>query len=341
MRGMFRMFLVALCALAAVPATTAADPPRHAAAPVYDAFYTFGDSLADTGNVWLMTRMLQFMPPLPPSESPNRTYFEGRFSNGPVGFERLWDLLRSEQRAPSQPLRPFLSLGTVPRKGAVDFSFGGSGSGVVSETPGGFLVPGLKGQVEIFLSQHKGRLSPRALFAIVTGSNDYLRTPPATPADPAMVVQDIVDAVEQLHARGARSVIVLNLIDLGSVPLVAGDPVLSAALSQLSDAHNTLLAGALAQLAATRPSLDLVIVDLPDVLATLPSTMNLSTPAIDLMFPAPWTPYPLSLCLFVEPATCPDVPTFDVGPDYFYWDVVHPTSTLHQALAEYLYERLR
>jgi len=77
------------------------------------------------------------------------------------------------------------------------------------------------------------------------------------------------------------------------------------------------------------------------VLATLPSTMNLTTPAIDVMFPTPWTPYPLSLCLFVDPSTCPDVPTFGAGADNFYCDVVHPTSTLHQALAEYLYERLR
>jgi phospholipase/lecithinase/hemolysin len=54
---------------------------------------------------------------------------------------------------------------------------------------------------------------------------------------------------------------------------------------------------------------------------------------------------PTSACLFVQPSTCPDVPgvladgTFP-RPALLFWDVVHPTTDAHQALAAYIYEQL-
>lgn len=46
-------------------------PPRaHAETPVYEAFYAFGDSLADNGNDFLTTKALRANPAVPPSSRP-------------------------------------------------------------------------------------------------------------------------------------------------------------------------------------------------------------------------------------------------------------------------------
>src|SRR5262245_21659311 len=58
-------------------------------------FFVFGDSISDTGNDLILSSALGAQPALPPSFSPNRTYFNGRFTNGPVAVEYLWGLLNS------------------------------------------------------------------------------------------------------------------------------------------------------------------------------------------------------------------------------------------------------
>ncbi len=349
--------LTALVAAIALPGLAAAQPPPHAAPPAhaahppgapklgpphaapYDLFVTFGDSLADTGNLFAMTQGLGFQPAVPPSRTPHRTYFEGRFSNGPVAFEYLWNAIRGG----NNPLTPVLRLGSVPRKGGVDFSFGGSSSGFVSQTPGseGFFVPGLRGQVELYLALKRGAVPKRTLAAIVTGSNDYLTTPPTPPASPPDVVANIVAAIERLHAAGVNTIVVLNLSDLGAVPLVSAQPPEQrAGLTALSTAHNVLLAHALEDLSARRPKLRLVPVDVNEVIAGVPGGMNFDVPAVDTLV-AGWPyPFPASACLFVDATTCPDVPTLDVGDAFFFWDAVHPTTAVHGGLAGYLLPRL-
>ncbi len=342
------VFLAAL----AVPGLAVSQPPPHAARPPhaahppapphkapYDLFVTFGDSLADTGNLLAMTEGLGITPAVPPSRTPHRTYFEGRFSNGPVAFEYLWDAIRGR----NDPLRPVLRLGTVPRKGAVDFAFGGSASGFISQTPGpaGLYVPGLRGQVELYLALKRGAVPRRTLAAIVTGSNDYLTTPPTPPASPPIVVANIVAAIERLHAAGVNTIVVLNLSDLGMLPLVSTQPPEQrAGLTALSTAHNVLLAHALEDLAARRPNLHLVPVDVNEVIGSVGGGMNFDIPAVETLVTGWPYPFPASACLFVDPSTCPEVPTLDVGDAFFFWDAVHPTTAVHGGLAGFLLPRL-
>ncbi len=90
-------------------------------------------------------------PPVPPSTSPHRTYFEGRFSNGYVGFEYLWHRLTGHEPGSRLALKPFLAAPLIQQRAcAVDFAFGGTGTPYLDQTPGGFWSPGLKGQVELF-----------------------------------------------------------------------------------------------------------------------------------------------------------------------------------------------
>src|SRR5690606_5229590 len=122
------------------------------------------------------------------------------------------------------------------------------------------------------------------LAAIATGSNDYLTTPPTPPASPPDVVANIVAAIERLHGAGVNTIVVLNLSDLGAVPLVSTQPPEQrAALTALSTAHNVLLAHALEDLAARHPTLRLVPVDVNEVIGSVPGGMNFDVPAVDTL----------------------------------------------------------
>jgi phospholipase/lecithinase/hemolysin len=321
MKTLQRVLVVvaSVLALTIAPVISEAQPPR------IDSFFVFGDSLSDTGNLWLLTKAVGQDPAVPPSESPHMTYFQGRFSNGPLAFEYLWDLISSK---PRDDVKPFLATLKVPQRGAVSFAFGASGTGFLEPVPGPLFVPGLNGQVELFGAALKGRRAPRrALYAVFTGANDYL-SPSDEPLAPSVVVENIVNAVQRLYALGARHVMVLNLPDLGLIPLVPAE--LKPTLSQVTVVHNLLLAEALNAVAASLPDLRLIPVDVFTFTQTLAADADLN----------PALPYPAAICLFTDPASCTDVPTFDVDPSFFFWDAEHPTTATHGALGAFLYSRL-
>ncbi len=329
----FGLVVAVLCVLGTIPGSIAAEKKGF----IPDAFYAFGDSLRDNGNAFIAYAAVG--KPLP-----NGTYFQNRFSNGPVGFEYLWQLLSGHAPGTAGSLRPFLSAPQLGATGAVNFAFGGTGTPYLDQTPGGLFGPGLKGQVELFRAVLRGRRPSRnALYAIVTGANDYSPSPFNQPMEPADVVENIVDAVSRLHEIGARHIVVLNLPDLGLLPANAANPGPATAVSML---HNALLADALNALSAKRRNLNLVQIDLQEVFPLLPPTMNPFVPALDFMFP-PGTlppPYPadfhMSGCIFIDPASCLPVPTFDVGNQFLFWDSVHPTTAAHRVLGEYIHARL-
>src|SRR5687767_2237710 len=79
--------LIVLFIVFLVPSIAAAQIPQ------FDSFYVFGDSLVDNGNILIQTTAMRMEPPVPPSATPHRTYFEGRFSNGYTAAEFLWERL--------------------------------------------------------------------------------------------------------------------------------------------------------------------------------------------------------------------------------------------------------
>ncbi len=79
--------LLACLSIAALVLGTAAQ--ANGQAP-FDEIIVFGDSLSDTGNVFISFGA----PPSPP-------YFDGRFSNGPVTIERVADRLGLPAPSPS------------------------------------------------------------------------------------------------------------------------------------------------------------------------------------------------------------------------------------------------
>jgi phospholipase/lecithinase/hemolysin len=49
----------------------------------------------------------------------------------------------------------------------------------------------------------------------------------------------------------------------------------------------------------------------------------------------------MSLGLFIDPATCADVPTFQTNSQFLFWDVAHPTTDGHRVRGQYLYDELQ
>ena len=299
-------------------------------APPFDGLIGFGDSLMDNGNIFVQSRLLGADPLIPPPGA----YFEGRFSDGPVGLEYLWETLRIENPSLVAGVQPFMKTLRVRQGGALNFAFGGTGTPVVDLTPAGTSAPGLKGQVELFRLALLGRkASSNTLYVISTGANDYRNDPFNVPMAPAAVVRNIEDAIVSLYRLGARHVMVLDLPDLGLIPGNGGDPAATA----ISIEHNTKLYAMLGKLQKRFPSLHLVTVKLNPLFLNLLNTM-------------PGGPFPAlgalvsegaATCLFFDPASCPTVPyLFDLNLGFLFWDVVHPTTEAHRHLGELMHTEL-
>src|SRR5262245_43645004 len=76
--------------------------------PPFTSFYAFGDSLVDNGNDFILTQRVGQNPAVPPSISPHRAYDDGRFSNGPVAFEYLWQLVSGAAPDSRESVMPWL-----------------------------------------------------------------------------------------------------------------------------------------------------------------------------------------------------------------------------------------
>lgn len=301
--------------------------PASAQTPRFNAMYVFGDSLSDVGNDLILSKLFGENPAVPPSESPHRTYFQGRFSNGPVAFEYLWRLIKQN---PSAKVKPSFGLALPSQNGAISYAFGGATAGFSTTTPGGFPVPGLLGQVEAFRFGLFGRKPPlRSLFALWIGPNDYAV---AVPAAPNAVVGNIKLAIQRLYQAGGRQFIVLNMPNLGLTPIAQAQR-LGDVFAGLSQFHNVLLAQAASELSASLPGIRITSIDVFALEQSVFGSTYGSIPALRFLAPGSES------CLLLNPASCPDVPLTLTEP-YYYWDVEHPTTYIHGILGQAMYDAL-
>lgn len=312
--------------------------PVSWASPKNDTIYIFGDSLSDTGNDIILTKAQRIFPAIPPSESPHRTYYNGRFSNGPVSVEYLWRLLKSNNNA---VLIPFLSKKGLTLDGGINFAFGGSTSGYFNQTPGKFFVPGALGQVELFRAALKGKKARAdALYVVWTGANDYVL---GTTKQPAEVVANITKTIETLFSLGARNFLVPNLPDLGLAPIVQAEGE-GPEFSHLTEEHNALLDGALNTMSTRLHGAKIILVDIYTITQTLLSTGSGTLPPSQPVIIAPPALEAISggtgavSCLFADPTTCPDINIPTNLPPFYFWDILHPTTFIHRYYGQAMFD---
>lgn len=189
---------------------------------LFSQMYVFGDSLSDNGNTFAATGGL--IPPSPP-------YFNGRASNGPVWVETL---------------APALGLVDNPSNNR---AFTGALSGNLNTQNLAFPqlppLPGLQGSVNDFVAANPAA-DPNGLYVVWAGANDYLS---GRETNPAVVVNNLTTAVNNLAAVGARNFILPNLPDLGNTPRAREQTAAAQQrLTLLANGHNSALTGAIANL---------------------------------------------------------------------------------------------
>jgi phospholipase/lecithinase/hemolysin len=249
-----------------------------AATSSYDAIYVFGDSYCDVGNIFLATG----------GAEPVAPYYNGRFSNGPIWIEHVAGGL-------GLPMTPYLAGGT-------NYAFGGAFATAPQPIPGG-TIPSVPQQVELYLSLHKGRADPNALYVIEGGGNDILD---ATGGSPDALGFKIATALAEsellLRRAGAKHFVIPNLFNVGLLPAGQANAAFDLAASVATNKYlNGLLA--LEQLIEGIHILRLDVFSLLNSVETDPTHYgftNVTTPCLTTV-------------------VCSD-------PDHtFFWDTHHPT----------------
>jgi phospholipase/lecithinase/hemolysin len=270
-----------------------------AIAQTYTGLYVFGDSLSDTGNVYRVTGNL--FPPSPP-------YFDGRLADGPLWVE----FLAQQLGLPFDPLRNFAFVSAT------------SGATNTAPIPG---LPGLQQEFQLFRATNPV-VDSGALYTVLVGNNDYLGGGETNPAIP---VNNVVGFVRSLADLGARNILVSNLPDLGRIPLVNQDPILSGGLTTLTTTHNLLLGQQLDLLRQERPELTLISLDLASLLnqaVQSPSTFGFTNVT--------------DACLPFSPGLqlVPDGPPCSNPTTFLFWDRIHVTSAAHQQIASTAFQAI-
>lgn len=175
----------------------------------YDTIVCFGDSLSDTGNVYNLSKSL--WPPSP--------YYLGRFSNGPIWFDKLAIANR------------------------VNYAYGGATTDnqlVPGETAVGISVPGVRQQIALY--KNRTNLTSvnfdRTIYAIWAGGNDYYYSNLTVNA--SAVVNSLINGVNDLIAIGAKDFVLINQSPLQAYPAIASRNI-SQFLNGTTILHNYLL----------------------------------------------------------------------------------------------------
>ncbi|MBD1807889.1 SGNH/GDSL hydrolase family protein [Microcoleus sp. FACHB-SPT15] len=277
--------------------------PLRASAASFSNLYVFGDSLSDQGNVFNATGGA--IPPSPP-------YFDGRFSNGLVWVDYLVQDLGLE-------VNPF--VGNIDPTEGINFAFGGATTGVENtisltfpQVPG---LPGLQQQISFFTNTVPAA-DPNALYIVWAGANDYSPTDGTFIPfqDPDTTIANLSQAVTSLANVGAKNIMVVNLPDLGRLPISLNTPD-SERLTTLTESHNAALED-LSQ--SFDSSINLILFDVNESVEQVFATPQ------EFGFTNVTTP-----CLFVQ--SCVINP--DVQNQYLFWDERHPTTAAHQLVGDF------
>jgi phospholipase/lecithinase/hemolysin len=281
-------------------------PAAHASG--VDAIYAFGDSLSDTGNIFILTGGAL---PLPP-------YVGGQFTNGNVWLQDFASDIGMG------PVAPSLAGGT-------DYAYGGAETAVTSfnTAPAQTDLLGPTGQLAQFSATHP-TADPNALYTIWIGSNDLIGilgsspTPSQAATDLGLVAGNVDTAINALAGAGAKNFLILTVPDLGKIPEALGEgPVAAAAASALAATFDTTLVGgggaipSLATLAAL-DSVDISVLNTYSLLDSLASNpmygfTNVTIPC--------YTGTDYGFSDTGDPGTVCATPN-----QYLFWDELHPTA---------------
>ena len=294
----------------ALLATAAMLLPMTAAhAQTYSRLVSFGDSLSDNGNLYLATSGTQ--PPAP---------YNKRFTN---------DLVWAEYLAGS--MQGFFTA-TSYTSGNFNSAFGGARTDAAVVNP-----PGTSTQIASFLAHH-GTFGANDVVSMWAGANDIFQAVPGAAGNPSTAASvmtgvsvtaatNVATQVGTLAGAGAKTILVMNLPDLGQTPQFTSSASASALGTVSATAFNTALSAGLNTVAGQATGTNIVQVDIQSAFSAIianPSAFGISNAT--------------QACITVTSCVTGGA---SVQNTYLFFDGVHPTSTGHKLVAamaaQYLY----
>ena len=240
------------------------------------------------------------------TDAANAQYWEGRYSNGPVWVEYLAE-----------------DLGLT---GPVASNLGGTNYAVGGATTSDVVV-----QVNSYLSGHI--VDTGALYILDGGGNDAVDYSTQTfNFDGAEAAgQAMVSAVNTLVSGNAKNIMVMSVPQLGLTPAaelgVAMDAIESTDVARqwAADANEVIVAG-LNAIATANPDVTILYLDtfsLMEQVAADPAAYGITNMTNPAFSGIPYT----------FPGTVVDDPS-----GYFFYDLIHPTTTVHNMVGDFAYE---
>ena len=260
--------------------------------------YLFGDSLSDVGNANIASSGLL----------PDKNYYKGRFSNGPI----YPDLLANKLSTPMKASRSFGS----------NYAFAGARSIDVNA------------QVSNYKHNVDDQADPAALYVIWSGANDLLDIlqNPDSNSSIADAIAFIENAIRKLSAIGAQHIVVLNQINMSHLPrIVKLDqlvPGKTAEAAQLSNQFNSALVMMLDNLETTDniKTLRLDVFTLFEEIIANPENYSFTN-----VSEACYQKDENSIELSGMEIICSN------SNSYLFWDSLHPTTAGHAIIANNMY----
>ena len=264
--------------------------------------YVFGDSLSDTGNVFLATGA--GAPPV---------YFNGRFSNGPVWHEYLSD--------ETLALSPFLTTIVGDASNGINFAHGGARTAGFETSPGGPVLPGSIEQAQFYAAgvANGSIAAPTSsdIFSVWIGGNNFLSALSGGGGlDIEQGVADIQQTLATLASAGAQRFILFGLPPIGTS--VEAPAPFDAQFDQAAAQFNLGLRSVDAAISAQYGA-DVLYINVEDLLLDLyadPGAYGFSEARLDCV----------SQGLLLD--ACPS--------DWQDYDGIHPTTQSHALLASFV-----
>lgn len=290
-----------------------------------------GASLSDTGNTCRANAAS--CPPAPP-------YATGRASNGPLWVEAVASNYGGNATASLAGGNNFAYGGA--RTGSVQAALNAAGLTTVTVSAATGTAPSVPGinsalgatpsQIDALLAKFNYQIPPQTLVIVdasTFGNNisDALTLSAVFPLSAAAIptavvtgaVGDIVSTINRLYAAGARTILVVNVPNVGATPRVqALGSAAVAGATGLSVGFNNALAGQITGLRAVLTGSNIILFDLYALEALIKAGTAPGQPTFTNVTAACFVSL-ASVC--TTPAT------------YFYWDSFHPTGALGSYVA--------
>ena len=233
---------------------------------------------------------------------PDRNYYEGRFSDGPNYADQLAQDLNT-------PLKPSRSFGS-------NYAYGGTRSLEINA------------QVFNYKENAEGIAKEGAYYIVWAGANDLMQIIALQPEDPndeiTKSVGHIENAIRTLAGMGATKILVPNQPNMAKLPRFKKLAENASELQSLTESFNTTLDEMLDKLLTDDNIITIKsdIFDLFNTVLTNPNDYGLS----DIETPC-YSKSEIFIELTGEEEICSD------SASYFFWDEVHPGTTVHTIIA--------